>query len=93
MSIETIYVNPDDINDGFWNYNITITIENKKFIVNANHVQDALDYIVDYCEEYLPGLLIDPDDEDDQRDMIIAGNHSRFLSVESIHLENIQRIG
>lgn len=99
MNLNTIYVNPDDINDGFWDYNITLVVENVRFIVNANNLSDALDYVVDYCEENLinPGLLVDPDDEDEcmehPSDYMVAGNHSRMIRGDSIIMEDMKRLG
>lgn len=61
------FPNIDDWNESFWkhDYLILVTAQGVIFAVNADNEQDAIDYIIDYCEEYLPGLIMDEEQMND----------------------------
>jgi len=88
--------NPDDLAENFWNHNylVTVTAHGIKFKVNADSEQDALDYVIDYCEDKMPGLvasyqeLRDDDYSDDEiDDYYCGGNHSLYLTTHNIHID------
>lgn len=88
------YVNLDDWNAGFWNNNYAINIDSIEFIANANSAQDAIDYVIDYCEGFLPGLLMDQNDVDDEEfldDYICGGNHGRYINSLNVNIEKIDK--
>jgi hypothetical protein len=93
---EAYVPNLDDYNNHFWrnNYLIRLTIQGIPFIVNADHEQDALDYVIDFCEEYLPGLIMSQKDQDEEKyidEYICGGNHCLYLNV-GYHEMTINRI-
>lgn len=93
-------VNPKDISDHFWKntYIVRMTYQGIPFIVNADYESAALDYIIDYCEEHLPGLvctyeelLNDGYSEEEIDDEISGGNHCLYLMVDDvIHFEKFK---
>ena len=82
------YPNIDDFEEGFWdtNYKILVSSQGIEFHVNADCTGDAIDYVIDYCEEHCPGLLWDDeqDDIDYQDDYICGGNHGRYFSTYNV---------
>ena len=58
------YPNQDDFVHNFWNHNYTVlvTAQGIRFVVNADNEQDAIYYIIDYCQEHLTGLVFTPDE-------------------------------
>jgi ribonuclease D len=46
--------------NSFWNklYLIQVTAQAIAFVVNANNETEAIDYLIDYLEEHMPGLLM-----------------------------------
>jgi hypothetical protein len=88
------YPNHDDYKENFWNnnYRVSVTAQGIEFMVNADNEQEALDYVIDYCEEHLPGLIMSRDDEESEEyldDYVSGGNHGRFLNTFNIHIESI----
>lgn len=89
---EVNYPNLDDWKESFWkhNYLIHLTAQNILFAVNANHEQEAIDYIIDYCEKHFPGLLLTHEEADEEAfldEYICGGNHGRYLNTEHIRIE------
>jgi hypothetical protein len=92
------YPNENDWSENFWknNYRILVSAQGIEFFVNADNEQEALDYIIDYCEDNLPGLLWDDEDLDEMNEeekdkYICGGNHGRYLSTHNIHIETVKR--
>ena len=88
------YTNKEDFDSKFWdhNYRILVTAQGIEFIVNADNNQDALDYIIDYCEENLPGLLFSRDEENEKEfldEYVCGGNKGLYLNTHHIHIEEI----
>ena len=102
---ETHYPNRDDWNESFWNnkYHVWITAQGIKFAVNANDEGEAIDYIIDYCQDNLPGLLftheeahelrleslLDYGDERYVDDYISGGNEVLHLSSHNVHMVTV----
>ncbi|MCK5610439.1 hypothetical protein KAR91_51680 [Candidatus Pacearchaeota archaeon] len=96
-------VNADDIEQNFWgcNYIVYVSAQGISFKVNAQHEQDALDGVIDYCQENCPGLLFTREDEEQLRkesledygderyadDYISGGNEGLRFSTHNIHIE------
>ena len=85
-------VNKDDYEENFWNHNykITVTAQGLEFIVNANNEQDAIDYLIDYCQEHHPGLLMTHEETFEEEfidDYICGGNEGLYLNTYNIHIE------
>lgn len=55
------FPNLDDFREQFWkrNWAIRLSMAGTLFLVNADSMQDAFDYVIDYCSEHLPGLIMD----------------------------------
>ena len=86
------YPNKDDWEQQFWknNYQVFLTSQGIRFHVNADHEQDALDYVIDYCEKHLPGLLFSREEELEEEylnEYFCGGNHGRYLNTLNIHIE------
>ena len=90
------YPNLNDYKEKFWNYNYRIlyTRQGIKFYVNADCLQDAIDYMIDYIElKKWDGLLLYDSDilelekEGFLDEYIHGGNHGRYLSSYNIHIE------
>lgn len=87
------YPNKDDWNEKFWknNYRVLLTAQGIEFLVNANHEQDALDFIIDYCrqEGNLPGLIAEDYELSDveTRKFICGGNRGLYLTINNIYIE------
>ena len=89
------YPNKDDFNCGFWdnNYRILLTAQGIEFVVNANNESEAFDFIIDYCEENMPGLLFSIDEVDSEKflgDYITGGNHGRTLNTYNVRCIEIE---
>ena len=93
MKDKITIVNQDDYNNRFWkkNYLIRVTYQGIPFIVNADNEQEAIDYLIDYCEEHCPGLvstyqeLIDAGYTDIEIDeLITGGNHGLYLTIDDV---------
>ena len=95
-------VNRDDWNSSFGthDYLVHVTAQGIRFAVNADHEGDAIDAIIDHCEDHAPGLLMDDDDIEELTadgfldDYICGGNHGRYIStlnVSVIELRDIRR--
>lgn len=84
------YPNKEDFDSKFWNHNykILVSAQGIEFYVNADCEQEALDYVIDDCEENMPGLLWE-DEPEFPDDYICGGNHGRYLSTHNIHIEEI----
>ena len=90
---EVYYPNPDDWNNNFWKrYYLVEMVEgifNSSFAVNADCEQDAIDYVIDYCEEHLPGLIMSIEEEEGEEfieDYVCGGNHDKYLNVQNINI-------
>lgn len=93
------FPNVDDWNDNFWpnNYLIYVSSRGIPFAVNANHVQDAIDYVIDYCEEHFPELLFTHKEakellrqgEQCIEDYISGGNNCLHLSTYNVRIEEL----
>lgn len=85
---DIIYPNKIDFDDHFWDHDYEICIHpDFKFHINANDLQDAIDFLIDYLEENLPGLLFTLDEEKDEEyldEYINGGNHSRYINTHYI---------
>lgn len=105
MEAQVYFPNIEDWNEDFWpnNYLIQVTAQGIPFAVNAEHEQDAIDYIIDYCEEHMPGLLYTHEEAEELRqesitdygderyidDYISGGNHCLYLSTHNVHIEKL----
>lgn len=86
------YVNLDDYDENFWGKNYIINVEGVNFVANADNFQDAIDFIIDYCEWFLPGLLMTQDEVDEEEflnDYICGGNHGRYINTPEVHLVKV----
>jgi len=65
---QVFFPNRDDWAEDFWkrNYLVRLTTVGMPFAVNADNEQDALDYVIDYCEEHMPGLLMSHEEEEEE---------------------------
>ena len=92
MSKDTVYYpNKDDWNEKFWehNYNILLTEQGIPFNVNAACEGDAIDYVIDYCAEHLPGLVFTQEEAAEEEyieDYVNGGNEGLYLSTQNIHI-------
>lgn len=89
-----IYPNKDDFDAHFWkhDYRVLVSSQGIEFIVNADCEQDAIDYVIDYCEKHSSGLIMSRDDEEKEEyldDYISGGNHGRYLNTTNVHIERI----
>jgi hypothetical protein len=108
QTIDATIVNFDDMFNAdvdtlefksFWNklYLIQLTRHGIPFVVNANNETDAIDYLIDYCEEHLPGLIMSEEEADRMYEeepayldeFIQGGNHGRYLNTIHIRLDEI----
>lgn len=83
------YPNKEDYQDHFWHFNFKIEIDGIVFYVNAGDTQDAVDYLIDYCEEHLPGLLLTRKEEEEEeylQECVCGGNHGRFIASRNIQI-------
>ena len=90
----TTYPNKDDYDEHFWknNYEILVSAQGHKFRVNADCSQDAIDEVIDCCEDHFPGLLMSREEEAEGEyldDYICGGNHGRYFSTYNIHIEKL----
>jgi hypothetical protein len=88
---DPIYPNKDDYDAKFWNFNykILVTSQGIVFIVNADSAGDAIDYVIDYCQEHLPGLLFTPEEalnEEFIEDYICGGNEGLYFNTSSVEI-------
>lgn len=88
------YPNKEDWQEQFWknNYQVWLTVQGIRFHVNADNEQDALDYVIDYCEENLPGLVMTREEELDQEfleDYISGGNHGRYINTRHVSIRTV----
>lgn len=92
------YPNKDDFDEKFWknNYLVTVTAQGIEFTVNADCEQAAIDYVIDYCDEIMPGLvapyseLIEEGYTDTEiNDYICGGNAGLYLTTHNINIETI----
>jgi hypothetical protein len=78
-------VNPNDYEEKFWKHNYLISLHNAgEYLVNADCEQDAIDYLIDYCEEKYPGLIMSREEEEEEEfleEYIMGGNHGFYLNV------------
>jgi len=95
---DVYYPNYDDYKESFWknNYEVKVTENGITFIVNADNEQEAFDYIIDYCEEKLPGLVSSYDElkedgynDQEMEDFIQGGNHGLYLTTHYVNLHEI----
>ena len=90
---EIDFPNKDDWNQSFWkkDYVIYLTAHGIPFAVNADNEQDAIDYVIDYCEENYPGLIMTREEEEEEflDDYVCGGNHSRYLYTYNIHIKEL----
>ena len=93
------YPNKYDLETKFWNknYRISITAQGIDFIVNADSESDAIDFIIDYCQENeLSGLVstyeeLKADDCSDTEinDYVYGGNEGLYLTTNNIQIIDI----
>ena len=92
IETQVYFPNVDDWKEDFWkrDYLITLASQGVPFAVNADNEQAALDYVIDYCEDNLPGLLMSQEEIDEEEylnDYICGGNHGRYLNTMDISIE------
>lgn len=95
LEISPTYPNKEDWDNNFWDHNYLIYLDSVPFAVNANCEQDALDCIIDYCEENCPGFIMTRDEEKDEKyleDYICGGNHGVYLNTYNIHVTEFDSI-
>ena len=88
------YPNKDDFDGGFWkhNYKIFLTAQGIEYHVNADCERDAIDYVIDYCEENHPGLLMSIEERDEEKfldEYICGGNHGLYLNTHNVYIEEM----
>ena len=88
------YANKDDFEYKFWKrfYIIHVTSQDIMFAVNSDNAQDALDWVIDYCEENIPGLLMEREEEEEEEyleDYYCGGNSGRYLNSYNIRIEEV----
>lgn len=91
---QNYYPNIDDFTEHFWknDYHILLTSQGISFFVNADNEQEALDFIIDYCEDKMPGLVasINEIDESEADQYYCGGNHSLYLTTDHIHIKKLR---
>jgi hypothetical protein len=99
LNTDADYPNRDDWNEGFYknNYIVYVGFTGHPFAVNADNEQDALDFVIDHCEEsgYL-GLVATHDElvddgmsDDEIAEYYCGGNHSLYLTANNIRIETV----
>ncbi len=88
------YPNLDDWNESFWkhDYLVHVTAQGTLFAVNADHEQDAIDYVIDYCQEHFPGLVMTREEQEKEEfleDYLQGGNEGLYLNTMHICIEQI----
>lgn len=88
------YPNKDDFDEKFWkhNYKVLLTAQGIEYHVNAANEQDALDFVIDYCEEHHPGLLMTREEQEEEEyleDYICGGNHGLYLNTHHVFIEEL----
>lgn len=88
------FVNRDDWDNHFWKhrYIVYVTEQGIPFCVNAEYEQCAIDEIIDFCENNLPGLINTYQELQDSgySDMEIedfftyGGNHGIYLNTSAL---------
>jgi hypothetical protein len=90
---EIEFVNPGDWSSKFWkhNYLVTVTAQGIQFFVNADCEQNALDELIDFCEDRYPGLASDGADldEDEREEYFCGGNHGLYLTTDHIQIKEV----
>lgn len=91
---QVYFPNLEDWNEDFYkhNYLILVTTQGIPFAVNAANEQEAIDYIIDYCEDHLLGLIMSREEEETEEyldEYIHGGNHGRYLNTHNIHIESL----
>jgi hypothetical protein len=75
---------------------VSVTEQGIEFMVNADHEQDAIDYVIDYCRDNLPGLLLtDEEVVEAEKDgtienYISGGNEGSYLNTDIIRIEKMK---
>jgi hypothetical protein len=92
---DVIYVNPEDWNNNFWKNKYLISmpaIGTSHFAVNADHEQDAMDYVIDYCEEKGWYAMTEQEilEEKYLGEYVNGGNHGIFLNVPWHEVNTVQ---
>lgn len=90
--MEPYYPNKEDWDANFWkhNYQVSVGAYGATFLVNADCEGDALDYVIDYCVENLPGLVMSREEEEEEEyleDYIQGGNEGRYLNDINVIIE------
>jgi hypothetical protein len=87
------YPNKYDYNNKFWKHNYLITIDGIEFTVNADNEQEAFDYLIDFSEEFLPGLIMSNEEEIELEhfleDYVCGGNHGKYINSYNISINTI----
>lgn len=93
------YPNKDDFDEKFYpnNYKVFVTAQGIEFHVNAHDEGEAIDAVIDYCEEKeMKGLVssyleLKDDDYTDTEieDFTCGGNHGLYLTTHNIHIEKL----
>ena len=90
--MEKHYLNKDDYKENFWNHNyrILVSAQGIEFIVNADHEQDALDYVMDYIvSKGWTGLYTDDFAKAEIEEWLCAGNDGYHFTTHNIFIEEI----
>ena len=90
---DVIYVNLEDWNNNFWKNKYLISMLDMRYAVNADHEQDAMDYVIDYCEEKGWYAMTEQEISEEKYldEYVNGGNHGIFLNVPW-HNVNIERL-
>lgn len=90
---ESIFANPGEWANKFWKHNYRVTLDlGVAFWVNADCEQDALDYVIDYCEEHrFIGFIASHGeiDEDDEDVFVCGGNHGLYLTTDTFFIQEV----
>ena len=81
-----VYPNREDYDSNFWEHNYLIlmsAIGTQAFIVNADNEQDAMDYVIDYCQEHNWYIMTEEDIETEEYldEYVHGGNNGIYLNV------------
>jgi len=86
------WTNKNDWDSHFWKHRYVVTLDlGVEFNVNADNGQDALDYVIDYCEDHCPGFVAafaDLDD-DERNEYYCGGNAGLYLTSDFVGLAEV----
>lgn len=92
---EPTFANPGEWATRFWKHNYRVTLDmGVSFWVNADDEQEALDFVIDYCEEHrFVGFVASPGEitEEEAEEYACGGNHGLYLTTNTLYIEEVAR--